>query len=403
MRILIVSPQTIYPPVSGGAVRKFSIIKGLSEDNEVHLIIADWFDKGSYEEKLEGAISLRLLKYCKKSYLFSLAKVNPKKFWSEYYKQGTFKNAVYKKLGDSINEIIKSNSIDMVQLEHIQLAKCVDHIRGAPVVLTEYEVDNILRDRTFLKRADRQEIKRYHRNAYRKFSGVICMSRQEEKRVRKFLNVKGGRLVRTLAAPTSVSDDFFSGNRGYRDKGLRANIVYIGDYRHKPNEDAALHFVKDILPFLRKKIKGLRVFIVGPNPTKAMGNLKRRDIIVTGAVSCVKKYLKKASVFAAPIRLGGGIRGKLLEAFAMKVPVVASSWAAGSIDGVVPGKHLLVADSAESFSGQVLKLLHLKSVRTKIVENASTLAEKCYNWNIQIKKLNKFYNSIISQISRRQG
>jgi glycosyltransferase involved in cell wall biosynthesis len=180
------------------------------------------------------------------------------------------------------------------------------------------------------------------------------------------------------AVPTGVDLEFF---RRRSPPAPGARLVYLGHYPHYPNEDAALHMLRDILPRVRRRAPRVEFVAAGSDPTEALKREAARvpGVIVTGTMPDVRPCLSDATVFVAPVRLGHGIKGKILEAFAMGVPVVASPRAAAGLDAVA-GRDLLVAGSAAEFSAAVVRLLESEPLRRELGENGRRAAERSYDW-----------------------
>jgi len=95
-------------------------------------------------------------------------------------------------------------------------------------------------------------------------------------------------------------------------------IVYVGYYHYVPNARAADILIQQILPLVAEREPGVRLMLVGKQPTLRMLDAATRDprITVTGAVDDIRPYLGQATVSAVPLMEGGGTRLKILEAFA---------------------------------------------------------------------------------------
>lgn len=175
-----------------------------------------------------------------------------------------------------------------------------------------------------------------------------------------------------------------------------ARLVFLGHYPHYPNEDAALYMLREILPRVRRLAPQVEFVAVGSDPTEIV----RREAAlvpgatVTGTVPDVRPYLSDAAVFVAPVRLGHGIKGKILEAFAMGVPVVASPRAASGLDAVA-GRDLLVAGSAADFAAAVVRLLESEPLRRELGENGRRAAERSYDWKVQAGRLGDIYDELL--------
>lgn len=135
----------------------------------------------------------------------------------------------------------------------------------------------------------------------------------------------------------------------------RKGLVFVGNFNHTPNIDAALWLVRDILPKVRALVPGTRLTIVGPNPPAELQALASPAISVTGWVPDTAPHLDAARVSVAPLRVGAGMKGKVGEALSRGLPVVTTSIGAEGM-GLEDGRHVLVADEAEAFARAVARL-----------------------------------------------
>ena len=99
----------------------------------------------------------------------------------------------------------------------------------------------------------------------------------------------------------------------------------------------------------------------------------------TGWVPSIEAELERTDLVVAPIRFGGGTRIKILEAFAHRIPVVSSSFGAYGLD-VVDGRHLLLADTAESFADACASALAADEGRRALADQAEQLFLEKYQW-----------------------
>ena len=136
----------------------------------------------------------------------------------------------------------------------------------------------------------------------------------------------------------------------------RHSILYWGAMDRAENNDAVCFFIKDILPDVLKKYPEARLYIVGANPSKEIRAKSSPNVIVTGFVSDPLEYFKKCQIAIAPLRMGAGIKIKVLEYLEAGLPVVATPVGAEGIEH----KNLVVVGQAADFSRAVLKLFEEK-------------------------------------------
>jgi hypothetical protein len=186
----------------------------------------------------------------------------------------------------------------------------------------------------------------------------------------------------------SVDTSYFRPDEQQPEPG---SMIYTGYYEHFPNEDAVVYFVREIFPLIRRRIPNAKFYIVGSHPSDVVWELGRLDnVVVTGRVTDLRPWLARATVFVAPIRLGRGMRGKILEAMAMKRPVVGSSVALAGF-GVTDGQEALIADEPSAFAERVVRVLTDPSLRDRIAEGGYELVRAKYDWGLQVQAYHRLY------------
>src|SRR4030095_14866061 len=105
------------------------------------------------------------------------------------------------------------------------------------------------------------------------------------------------------------------------------------DYR--PNIDAVQLCAHAVLPRVREQIPAARFVAVGHRPgarLRAVARASGGAVDVVGSVPDIRPYFRRADIYVAPLRLGRGVQNKILEAMAMRVPVVASPLAVAGLE-----------------------------------------------------------------------
>jgi glycosyltransferase involved in cell wall biosynthesis len=168
-------------------------------------------------------------------------------------------------------------------------------------------------------------------------------------------------------------------------KGIVASqdrLVFTGVMNYAPNEDAALLLIQRILPLLRRSRPNLALDLVGLDPTPAVLGAARGvpGVTVTGFVEDLRPYLEQAAVYVAPIRYASGQQNKILEAMAMKVPVVTTPVVAGGLrvhDDALP---IRIASQPEEFANEVIALLEDAAERRRLTEAGRQFVEEHFDW-----------------------
>ena len=121
----------------------------------------------------------------------------------------------------------------------------------------------------------------------------------------------------------------------------------------------------------------------------------RDDIDLVGRVPCPLPYYQNAHVAVVPLRAGGGTRLKILEAMALGRPVVSTELGCEGL-AVEDGKHMLVADDAESFAAAVARLLTDRALAARLTLEARALVERDYDWTGIADRLLRVYDELLA-------
>ena len=156
-------------------------------------------------------------------------------------------------------------------------------------------------------------------------------------------------------------------------------LLFVGNYEYAPNVDAALRLATEIFPAVQARIPQAHLWLVGHAPPPELTTLASDTIRVTGRVPDVRPYLARASAFVSPLRLGAGIKNKILEALAMGCPVVATPL---SLDGIAvrDGQEAIAADG-KAMIDAIVRLLEDSDLRTTLSSNGRKLIESRYSWD----------------------
>ena len=158
----------------------------------------------------------------------------------------------------------------------------------------------------------------------------------------------------------------------------RRDVVFLGGYRHQPNVDAVLYFVKEIFPRLLKKHPELRFIIAGAHPPQEIKDLASDRIVVTGMVDDLREVFDAARVFVSPLRFGAGAKGKVMSALAYGLPIVSTSIGVEGA-GLATGEHVLVADEPDAFAAEVSKLYESEALWNQLSAAGQTLIKESFS------------------------
>jgi glycosyltransferase involved in cell wall biosynthesis len=292
----------------------------------------------------------------------------------------------------AIEKQLSAQTYDVVHLfGGVQVYEFAALLKEIPTIITPYESFSL-----YLKRAAAQKgglaahlnrfVARYYESfMYRPYSRTVVLTEEDKQ---ELLGIQAQLAVEVI--PNGIDLDYFSAEQKKRDT---ATLLFVGNYEYEPNLDAAFVLAKQIFPSIQTAIPNARLQLVGNNPPAELQALQSDRIEITGRVDDVRLYLSQATVFVCPLRIGAGIKNKVLEALAMNIPLVASPI---SMEGIVAkvGEQLVVSD-IESMPQTVIHLLQNPSLQQKLSQNGRSLIEANYSWRNVADRYESLYQILM--------
>jgi glycosyltransferase involved in cell wall biosynthesis len=171
------------------------------------------------------------------------------------------------------------------------------------------------------------------------------------------------------------------------------SLLFVGNYVHPPNVDAAVRLATGIFQAVRESCPGARLYLVGASPPAVVRRLATPRIVVTGEVSDVTSYLDRAAVVVVPLRMGGGMRIKVLEALAAGKAVVASRRATEGLD-LIDGEQLILAETDAEFARAIEHLLADPARRRSLAAGGREWSHANVGWDRIASAYHALYRSL---------
>ncbi|MFH0908060.1 MAG: glycosyltransferase [bacterium] len=231
---------------------------------------------------------------------------------------------------------------------------------------------------------------RFEVDMYRNVDRVLVLTAQE-----RFALLRHAPSLRISVIPCGVDTTFFQPGA---DAPAEERILFTGHYETDANRDAVLWFASHVWPTLKARRPNLTFYVVGPGVVPEIRELAKRDssIIVTGEVDDLRPYLQQAKVFVCPVRLGSGLRVKLLDAMAAGVPVVSTTLGAEGIP-LHTGENCLLADKPSIIADNIDLLLSDEDLRRSIARQARTLVQDRFSWERGIDMIEDVFGEVMAQ------
>ena len=393
MNILWVTLESILPANTGGRIGVFKRLEQLSKNNRIYLFYP-------YDKDNEAIYKNELLKFCSKVYAYKRKKSLKVLLHCIKYPY-TVASRDIKEMQKDIGQCIRDNAIDIINVDFPHMAVNFLNInyKDIPIVLNEHNIE--WQFYKAVSKGSRNIIKKiiYGLDSYR-------LKAYEEKLVRK-INFNAFTFVSTKDMQY-YSEWFGFVNRLYlipvgadivsvKPKGEHNGkcAIFVGKMSAGPNEDAALWFIEFILPKILKVIPDFKFYIVGKEPTEKILAAQSENIIVTGTVENVADYYNIADLVVLPLRYGGGVKVKLLEAISYGCAIVTTSVGAEGTK-FCEEKYLKICDEADEFSKKCIELLCGNFSRDDVIFGSSNYY--FYKNNLTWDHIGKKYESLLKAV-----
>jgi glycosyltransferase involved in cell wall biosynthesis len=221
----------------------------------------------------------------------------------------------------------------------------------------------------------------------RTFNLVVTNSTVDEQVIRELCGA-----TNTLTITNGVDMQYFAPETA---PGNNDKVVFTGVMGYAPNEDAAMYFAEEIFPLVKEKRPSAEFWIVGSEPSEKVRALaKMPGVHVTGKVDDVRPYVRSAAVFVSPLRIGSGVKNKILAAMAMKKATVATTL---SIDGLnlANNREVLLADEPKDFADKVLQLLTDREAAQQLGANGLARVQGQYSWTAMGEAMDSAIRSVL--------
>lgn len=286
----------------------------------------------------------------------------------------------------AVAQVLESG-VDVIHVDHLQMMQFLPaRTPGVSVVLDNHNIEHRIPQRMsespgnpLVRLYAGQEwpkLRDFERDALRRADLTLCVSEEDASGLRDLTPSKADCIV---PVPIGVDTEYFA--PAQRSPNSRT-LLTIGTMYWPPNVDGLLYFHTEIWPKVKAKIPNVRLNVVGAKPTAAVRALDTPEsgIHVTGSVPDVRPYAEDCAAFIVPLLSGSGMRVKILNALSMGLPVVSTTLGAEGI-AVEDGKHLLLADTPETFADALMRLLREPHIGDRLGLAGRRLMESRYSWD----------------------
>jgi len=408
MRVLWFGHNLAYPPVRGVLQRNYNLLREAAKESEVHVLAFDQPPTRPPGVSAEDcAVALR--KFCAHVEWAPLAVgISKNPYWlglrgllsrNAYDLNWLASNAMAVRLQRTLSRV----KFDVIHFDTLGLAQYKTLVSGVGTVLNHHNIESSMmehRAATETRRVRQQywrweakKLLRAEREYCPRFSVNLVVSSEDGE-------ILAGRVpgVHAKVVANGVDTEYFTPRP---DPGGNT-LLFCGGLDWYPNGEAMAYFFDQIWSRLTRTLTDIRIVVVGRKPPKWLTRLGESDrrIHVTGFVDDVRPYFREATAYVCPIRVGGGTRLKILDALAMGMPLIGTTFACSGIS-VQDEKHVLLADTPEAFVNQILRVLADPVLRANLASQGRDRVCQDYSWPVVGRSLLFAYREAVGlSISR---
>jgi polysaccharide biosynthesis protein PslH len=295
--------------------------------------------------------------------------------------------------------IVREWQPDIVQAEFHLMCQYIPGLGPArpPVVLNQHEPGTeAIRDRRraglvkgrFMPSLEERAWRRYERKLQKWVNAVVVFTERDREAVRGLCpNTR----IEVISPGTPLRQPALSPT-GHGKPAL----LFFGNYLHAPNVDAALRLARCIVPLARQQTPDLALWLPGDQPPEELRQLGGEGVVVPGRVADLTPYLDSAAAVIVPLRLGGGMRVKVIETLAAGKPLIASRLAVDGLN-LVDGEHVLLAETDAEFAEAATSLLADPGKRAALGQRGREWARDNLSWDRSARQYVALHGEVIAE------
>ncbi|MEI7555955.1 glycosyltransferase [Candidatus Chlorohelix sp.] len=396
-KILILTPQNPFPPDQGAPIRNYNFIKYLGATGKYNIALLSFVRPEEIEESHEAAYA-ELSKYCTRVEFVAHPPVRSKIKRVQSLALNPLPDLALRLVSshfqEKLNRLVTEFKPDVLLCEALELAPFVHElfknsgISRPKLVLDEHNAEYLLQKRAYesdfktgLRRyptalysyIQTQRLNKYESEALGFFDAAIAVSDNDRKAL---LSLSPDAQIKVI--PNGIDLEEYAPDPTAVE--LPKRLVFTGSMDFRPNVDAVVWFANEIWSKIRLAKPEATFYIVGRRPAPAVQALANLPgITVTGQVPDARPFVREAELYIVPMRMGGGVRFKVLEALAMGKAVLTTTMGADGIP-ITPGKEALIANNPQEFSAATIRLLQNPSLKNELATNGRAFVANHFDW-----------------------
>lgn len=296
----------------------------------------------------------------------------------------------------ALGGLLCREDFDIVHVDSLDLVAHLPSLEGLPLVLAHHNVESsLLRRRARAEAGPKRSYMRLQANlleaAERMWASRVdlnvVVSREDAAMLQRL--APG---AETLVIPNGVDTKSFVPSK----TEPRGGLVFVGGYSWFPNRDGMEFFTEEILPLIRRAEPDVPVRWIGKAPDRAIESFAERGVEMTGYVDDIRPELAEARCVVVPLRVGGGTRLKILDAWALGKAVVSTPRGCEGL-ATRDGENILIGDDPADFADATVRVLHEPTLRHSLEKEGRKTAEHDYDWELLGDRMISRYSDLLER------
>jgi glycosyltransferase involved in cell wall biosynthesis len=409
MNILYLSQVTPYPIDAGPKVRSYHVLQYLAAAG--HLVTLVAFRRPSDRpEHLD-----HLQHYCTAIHTVPMKRSRVKDLW--YLGKSLAQNRPFLIERDHVDamceliiSLVQGQQFDAIHADQLWMAQYAlsaqthlnGYSKGTQLILDQHNAVHLIAERlaesepNVIKRwileREASAMKRYEAETCARFDRVVWVTDED----RRIMENASARSIDSITIPICIDSEVKSEIQ----KGTRPRrVTFLGGLHWPPNAAGIVWFAREVWPQVLQQVPDACLTVIGKEPPQALlshgGKISNLD--VTGYVDDPESLLAETAVFIVPLHAGGGMRVKILDAWAWGLPIVSTTIGAEGIN-YRDGIDLLVADSKQDFAESVVNVLKRPELAERLSNAGRNKVETEYDWRRTYRAWDQIYPSARKEV-----
>lgn len=406
MRILLLSQVMPFPPDAGPKVKTYHLLQYLVQHHEVTLVS---FVRNAAEREAAHALRDRCV-------AVHTVPIQRARWRDAYHLVGSLlQNDSFLMRRDAsgamhtlLKRLTREQQFDIIHADQLNMAQFAVDLPGGARVIDQHNavwtiVQRMAEHNNYVKRVglecEARRLRRYEAQICARFDGMLVVSEPDRAFLQLAASEAGVTLPPTAIIPISIDAHSVPPVQRHAQPNT---ILSMATMFWPPNVDGVLWFAREVYPLVQAAVPNVRFAVVGARPPASVRQLSAADpsITVTGYVADPQPHLEAAAALIVPVRAGGGMRVKILEALARGLPIVSTTIGYEGIP-LTPEQHLLVGDTPEAFAAALVRVLRDPTLGQQLAAAGRRVAETVYDWRIVNPQVEALYQTALQRASER--